>query len=87
MPNMRPRSKKTSPVPDEFYYLFWDTKPGKIDLRKNARYVIERVLENGDLRSLKWIQMIYPTRLIIETLKASRKISPRSKNFWTIWFE
>lgn len=86
MSNMRSQSKPT-PVPDEFYYLFWDADPKRIDLKKNARYVIERVLEIGDLKSLKWIQMLYPTNRIIETLKTSRKISPKSKNFWSIWFD
>ncbi|MBI1912135.1 MAG: hypothetical protein HYS21_09045 [Deltaproteobacteria bacterium] len=87
MSDLRPQSKRPSPVPDEFYYLFWDTDPKRIDLKRNDRYVIERVLEVGDLKSLKWIQMIYPTGLIIETLKTSRKISHKSKNFWAIWFE
>ncbi|WKZ32816.1 MAG: hypothetical protein QY316_13055 [Thermodesulfobacteriota bacterium] len=78
---------KETAVPSEFYSLFWDVDPEKIDLEKNARYVIERVLELGDLKALKWIQMLYPTGLIVEILKTSRKISPKSKNFWTIWFD
>lgn len=73
-------------VPEKFHYLFWDTAPDKIDLRKNARYIIERVLETGGLDALQWIQRRYPTKLIIETLETSRKISVKSKNFWRIWF-
>lgn len=73
-------------VPEGFYYLFWDTDPKGIDLKKNARYVIERVLELGGLDALKWVQRLYPTRRIIETLETSRKITPKSKNFWDIWF-
>lgn len=73
-------------VPEELYYLFWDTDPKNIDLKKNARYVIEKVLELGGLDAIRWVQRLYPTRLIIETLEASRKITPKSRNFWTIWF-
>jgi hypothetical protein len=73
-------------IPDEFRYLFWDTSTAEIDPKKNARYIIERVLEMGGLDALQWIQRLYPTRLIVETLETSRKVSPRSKNFWTIWF-
>ena len=29
--------------------LFWDTDPTKIDYEKNARHIIERVLQRGDL--------------------------------------
>lgn len=74
-------------VPGEFYCLFWDTDPKSIDLKKNARYIIERVLEIGGLDALQWVQRLYPTRRIVETLEISRKITPKSKNFWTIWFK
>lgn len=78
--------KREKSVPEEFYYLFWDTDPKKINLKKNSRYVIEKVLEMGSFDALQWVQRIYPTNLIIETLEVSRKITTKSKNFWTIWF-
>ncbi len=74
-------------VPKRYHTLFWDTDPLKIDLRKNARYVIERVLEMGGLDALQWIQRLYPSRLIIETCEVSRKLSTKSRNFWRIWFQ
>jgi hypothetical protein len=73
-------------VPENFFYLFWDTSPSEIDIRKNSRYIIERVLELGGLNALYWIQKLYPTRLIMETLEVSRKLSDKSRNFWRIWF-
>ena len=54
---------------------------------KNARYVIERVLELGGLDALQWLQRNYPTRRIVETLEISRKITTKFRNFWTIWFK
>lgn len=74
-------------VPGKYHFLFWDADPRNIDLKKNARYVIERVLETGDLDALGWVQMLYPTRRIIEVLEISRKITPKSRNFWSIWFK
>ncbi|HBR18179.1 MAG TPA: hypothetical protein DD725_11355 [Deltaproteobacteria bacterium] len=76
---------KEKEIPDKFSTLFWDTAPSRIDLKKNSRYVIERVLEIGGLNAVQWIQRIYPTRLIIEVCESSRKVSERSKNFWRIW--
>ncbi len=72
-------------IPARFYSLFWDVDPGKIDVRKNSRYIIERVLELGGLDAMLWIQRLYPTDLIIDICATSRKISPRSRNFWEIW--
>lgn len=74
-------------IPDEFRYLFWDADPESIDLKKNARYIIEKVLEMGGLNALQWIQRLYPTKLIVETLETSRKITPKSRNFWAIWLK
>jgi hypothetical protein len=74
-------------IPERFYSLFWDTDPQKVDIRKNARYIIERVLEAGRLDALTWVQRLYPTNLIIETCEISRKVSSKSKNFWRIWFK
>jgi len=72
-------------VPENFKYLFWDTDPARINIRKHSRYIIERVLEMGGLDSFRWIQGLYPTRAIIEVCDASRKISEKSKNFWRVW--
>jgi hypothetical protein len=66
--------------------LFWDVDPLTIDVKQHRRYIIERVLEMGELDALLWLQRLYPTSVIIETLESSRKISAKSRNFWEIWF-
>lgn len=77
--------KKDLEIPRQFHVLFWDADTHTIDVRKNARYIVERVLEMGGLDAFFWIQRMYPTRFIIEALETSRKISPKSKNFWEMW--
>ncbi|MHB0976452.1 MAG: DUF6922 domain-containing protein [Candidatus Aquicultorales bacterium] len=57
-----------------------------MDLRKNAPYVIERVLEFGDLAALDWIESVYGKQRIIEVVLASRKVSEKSRNFWKVWY-
>ncbi|MBI2267541.1 MAG: hypothetical protein HYU64_20625 [Armatimonadetes bacterium] len=73
-------------VPQAICTFFWEVDPSRIDLHRNARYVIERVLDMGSLEALHWLQTIYPTRMLIETFEVSRKLSERSRNFWRIWF-
>ncbi|MBI3398169.1 MAG: hypothetical protein HY026_02910 [Deltaproteobacteria bacterium] len=73
-------------IPDKFLLLFWDAEPSSIGIKKNARYIIERVLEVGGMDAVQWLQRIYATRLIVEVCESSRKVSERSKNFWRIWF-
>lgn len=77
---------ETSAVPRRFRSLFWDTSIEKIHISRNARYIIERVLELGDMDEVQWLQRVYPGRKIIDVLHLSREVSAKSRNFWMLWF-
>ncbi len=73
-------------IPEKFRPLFWDTRLEDIDVKKNAVYIIERILDMGSLDALDWIQLVYPVKKILGVLAASRVISEKSRNFWRLWF-
>ncbi len=68
-------------------YLFWDTDSSKINHGKNATYILERILEMGDIPAIKWLLQRYSIRKITELMQISRNLSPKSKHFWELWFE
>lgn len=74
-------------IPEGLRTLFWDTRIENIHIKNNARYIIERVLEMGDLDALRWLQRVYPVRTIIDVIETSRVLTGKSRNFWRIWFE
>jgi hypothetical protein len=78
--------KETSAIPARFRTLFWDTSLSKIHIKRNARYIIERVLEFGNMDAIEWLQKVYPLQTIIDVLNMSRIITEKSRNFWLIWF-
>jgi hypothetical protein len=79
--------KSKNNIPPQYAVFFWDADPQKVNIKSNSRYIIERILEIGDMNALGWIQSIYPTRMIVEVvLESSRKISSKSKNFWKVWY-
>ena len=78
--------KETSYIPERFHFLFWDTTMENINTRRNAQYIIERILEVGDVDALEWMQRVYPAQRIIHVLHVSRAVSEKSRNFWTLWF-
>ena len=84
--HMASMEKETSYIPERFHFLFWDTTPGNINTRHNAQYIIERILEVGDVDALEWMQRVYPVQRIIHVLHVSRAVSEKSRNFWTLWF-
>jgi hypothetical protein len=78
--------KEGRAVPERFRSLFWDARLEDIHIGRNARYIIERVLDAGSLEALDWTQRIYPVRKIVDVLATSRGLGKKSKNFWGIWF-
>ncbi len=77
---------ETSSIPPRLRPLFWDARIDKIHIGRNARYIIERILELGDVDAIEWLQRVYPTKKIIDVLHMSRQLTEKSRNFWTIWF-
>lgn len=78
--------KEISAIPDRFRPLFWDTRLSNIRIKRNARYIIERILEFGDMNALNWLQKVYSVQAIVDVLNLSRTISKKTRNFWIIWF-
>lgn len=64
--------------------LFWDTDPKRIDVKKNAPYIIERVLELGTDKEVSWLKKTYNPKLIKKVVKNSRSLSPKTKNLWLL---
>jgi hypothetical protein len=78
--------EKNKSIPSGFLKYFWDVDPHTLNIRRHSRFIIERVLELGDLKALWWTQKQYPTSLIIEVCRTSRRLSQRSRHFWIVWF-
>lgn len=65
--------------------LFWDTDPASIDFEKNARYVIERVLEFGEPAEVGWLFNHYPKEEIRKVMALPRaQVSRKSKALWSL---
>lgn len=61
---------------------FWDIDFIKLDPEKNPQYVIERLLEFGDVRSVRWVLKTFPKEVIAKTVMTRRGLSPRTASFW-----
>ena len=64
------------------YRYFWDIDPASLEVGEYSRYVIERLLEYGDLSSVRWMARRFSHEEIIEVLKTSRSLSRKRANFW-----
>ncbi len=64
--------------------LFWDTDVKKIDVQKNAKYIIERIMDFGNEDEARWMRQYYPNKLLSEVVRKSRVLGTSSKTLWTI---
>ena len=62
--------------------LFWDVDPKTVNYKKHAVYIIERILDFGNDREVKWMWHAYPRNLISEIVNKSRVLRPRTKTLW-----
>ncbi len=68
-------------MPEKFRRYFWDTEFDKLDCKKNMKYIISRLLTEGDLYAFNWVRENYTREDIIETAKTSRRFNPLTANF------
>jgi hypothetical protein len=73
-------------LPDYITKYLWDVNADNISPTTHGEFIIERILEYGDTDSLKWIEKTYEKSKIIEVLKKSKKISPKTGNFYALYF-
>ncbi len=64
--------------------LFWDVDPKTIDPKRHAHYIIERILDFGDDKEIRWMWHYYPKQTIKKTLQTSRVIHNKTKSLWTL---
>ena len=62
-------------------YLFWDVRKGSIDLDTNESYVIQRVLEFGQIND--WNQLVsrYGLERIVRVAQKLRTLDPKALSF------
>ena len=62
-------------------HLFWDVPKDKLDLDKNRRLIIKRVLSRGNKIECTRIYSYYGKDLISESIMKSDDLDLRTKNF------
>lgn len=73
-------------LPDKIRKFFWEYGEIEIDLQKNWFFIIERLLEYGDLEAVKWAFEHFGQNKLIEVVKASRNLSKKTASMWQNYF-
>jgi hypothetical protein len=73
-------------IPGFLKKYFWDVDFLKLDKNKHSYFIIERILEYGDKKALKWLKENFEEKAIKNVLLTSKNLSPKTANFWQLIF-
>lgn len=67
--------------------LFWDSDPEKLNIEKNAKYIIERIFDLGNDDEVRWLWRTYDKALMKNVVAQSRSLRPSTKSLWTLMLQ
>lgn len=67
--------------------LFWDSEVEDINLQKNRRYVIERVISRGRMQDFKVLLSLYSIEEIKSAVRQSKELDPKTRHFCSWYFD
>jgi len=74
-------------LPQFLKEYFWDVDFEHLDAEKYSKYIIERILEYGDEKAIRWMAMNFSKERIKRVVCNTRALSSRSAIFWTVVLE
>ena len=61
--------------------LFWDVDREKLSSDQDWYFIIERILEFGDIDDVLWMETVFSRDKIAETIKKSRVLSNKTRTY------
>lgn len=77
----------SSPLPETTLRLFDGYAPEQLAEPESRSFVIERLLEEGDRRDLRWMSQTFGEVEIRRVFAQARGLSARSRRFWSLVFD
>jgi hypothetical protein len=71
-------------LPSFLKRYFWEVDFDTVRLPANETYIIERLLEYGDDRTIHWLKQTFPPAAIAAVVRKSRALSPNTANLWAL---
>ena len=64
----------------------WGANPDFLDLETDKFLIIERIMEHGGDKQIKFILTHYRSEDIIHVIRESSYLSPKTVNYWCLYF-
>ncbi len=73
---------KDDKLPQFLKRYFWDVEFKDLKKKEYPRFIIERVLEYGDEKAIKWMKDNYTEKKVKQVLCRSKVLSKKNANYW-----
>ena len=73
-------------LPQFLEKYFWDVDFSKLNKKTHSQFIIERILEYGDEKAVRWMRRNFKLNEIKKVVCNSRNLSLKSANFWQFIF-
>ncbi len=80
--NIFMKQREEGRLPQFFRSYFWDVEFEKLEIKKNAHFIIKRVLDRGDLSDIRWLLKTYGKDEIKKVVMGTRDLARPTGNFW-----
>jgi len=74
-------------IPEAFIPFFWDVHIEQLEPAVHRRFIIERLLNEGDHHTLQWLFSTYTQDDILQTVRSSRNLSRKTARYWQLYFD
>lgn len=78
---------KSGSIPGPFIKYFWDCDFHKLNLREHDFFIIERILNFGNMDSIKWLFSTFDRAKINAVVAKSRNLNKKTVNYWRTVFD
>ncbi|HQV06560.1 MAG: hypothetical protein R2796_09595 [Chitinophagaceae bacterium] len=68
-------------------HLFWDVKPGSLDIEKNQQFITERVIQRGNRNDWKILEETYKREQIKSQVKKIDWLSDKDMAYVHLYFD
>ncbi|OGK13362.1 hypothetical protein A3I50_01350 [Candidatus Roizmanbacteria bacterium RIFCSPLOWO2_02_FULL_37_9] len=77
--------KNSTKLPRSLYRFFWDINAKMLNPSKHPKFVINRLLDKGDIEAVKWVRRNFSENEIEKTFKKLRDFRPKVASFWSLF--
>lgn len=74
-------------LPDNFKKYFWDVDTKSLDPAKKPLFVIQRLLDKGDVKSVGWVLCNFDKETMKKAFRTLRDFSPKAGYFWKLFLD